>query len=392
MAVLHERAHELVLVGRTAVPKVNGTRTKIEHAARLWPANALIAIATLMLLGACKPAEEPKAEPIRPVRVMTVEKQPGGQAVSFTGQIQARDEVNLSFRVGGRMIDRSVNIGDRVAAGQVVARLEEEPARNALRTARANHSAASSQLTRARNDFARQQRLLASGATSRADYDQAVEAMQAAGAQVDSTKAQLDTAEDRLGYTRLVADAAGSVTARGAEPGEVVEAGRMIVRVALEGGRDAVFDVPERVIRAAYSEVEVNIVLASDPNIRATGRVRELAPQADPVTRTFRVRVGLNNPPSAMRLGSTVVGTIQLDARSGITIPASALTRAERQPAVWVVEPASSTVSLRNVEVYRYELDRVVVAHGLAPDEIVVIAGVQALRPGQKVQVIGTPP
>ena len=276
--------------------------------------------------------------------------------------------------------------------GQVVARLEEEPARNALRTARANHSAASSQLTRARNDFARQQRLLASGATSRADYDQAVEAMQAARAQVDSTKAQLDTAEDRLGYTRLVADAAGSVTARGAEPGEVVEAGRMIVRVALEGGRDAVFDVPERVIRAAYPEVEVNVVLASEPNVRATGRVRELAPQADPVTRTFRVRVGLNNPPSAMRLGSTVVGTIQLDAGSGITIPASALTRAERQPAVWIVEPASSTVSLRNIEVYRYELDRVVVAHGLAPDEIVVIAGVQALRPGQKVQVIGTPP
>ena len=166
----------------------------------------------------------------------------------------------------------------------------------------------------------------------------------------------------------------------------------MIVRVALEGGRDAVFDVPERVIRAAYPEVEVNVVLASDPNVRATGRVRELAPQADPVTRTFRVRVGLNNPPSAMRLGSTVVGTIQLDAGSGITIPASALTRAKRQPAVWVVEPASSTVSLRNVEVYRYELDRVVVAHGLAPDEIVVIAGVQALRPGQKVQVIGTPP
>lgn len=345
-----------------------------------------------MLLGACKPAEEPKAEPIRPVRVMTVEKQPGGQAVSFTGQIQARDEVNLSFRVGGRMIERSVNVGDRVAAGQAVARLEEEPARNALRTARANHSAASSQLTRARNDFARQQRLLASGATSRADYDQAVEAMEAARAQVDSTKAQLDTAEDQLGYTRLVADAAGSVTARGAEPGEVVEAGRMIVRVALEGGRDAVFDVPERVIRAAYPEVEVNVVLASEPNVRATGRVRELAPQADPVTRTFRVRVGLNNPPSAMRLGSTVVGAIQLDAGSGITVPASALTRAERQPAVWVVDPASSTVFLRNVEVYRYELDRVVVAHGLAPDEIVVIAGVQALRPGQKVQVIGTPP
>jgi RND family efflux transporter MFP subunit len=227
---------------------------------------------------------------------------------------------------------------------------------------------------------------LASGATSRADYDQAVEAAQA---QVDSAKAQLDTAQDQLGYTRLVVDAAGSVTARGAEPGEVVEAGRMIARVALEGGRDAVFDVPERVIRATYPEVEVTVVLASEPNVRTTGRVREVAPQADPVTRTFQVRVGLDNPPAAMRLGSTVTGTIQLDAGSGIAIPASALTRADGQPAVWVVEPATSTVSLRNIDVQRYDLDRVVVADGLHPDEIVVIAGVQALRPGQKVQAIG---
>jgi RND family efflux transporter MFP subunit len=375
------------------VPTEDQTRSarfEPEQKARPTLSAALIASSILLLLTACKPAEEPKAEPIRPVRVMTVEKGPDGEAVSFTGHIKAEDEVNLSFRVGGRMIKRSVNVGDRVSAGQVVARLEEEPARNALRTATANLSAANSQLTRARNDLARQQRLLASGATSRADYDQAVEAVEAAQAQVDSTKAQRDTAEDQFSYTRLVADAAGSVTARGAEPGEVVEAGRMIVRVALEGGRDAVFDVPERVIRTAYPEVEVNVVLASEPNVRTMGRVREVAPQADPVTRTFQVRVGLDNPPAAMRLGSTVIGTIQLDAGSGIAIPASALTRAESQPAVWVVEPANSTVSLRNIDVYRYDLDRVVVAHGLDPGEMVVIAGVQALRPGQKVQAVGT--
>jgi RND family efflux transporter MFP subunit len=240
--------------------------------------------------------------------------------------------------------------------------------------------------------LARQQRLIASGATARADYDQAVEAMEAAQAQLDSTQAQLDTAEDQLGYTRLVADAAGWVTARGAEPGEVVEAGRMIVTVALEGGRDAVFDVPGQVIRTASPDVEVSVILAGEPQVRAKGWVREVAPQADPVTRTFRVRVALNDPPAAMRLGSTVIGTIEADSGSGITIPASALTRAERQPAVWVVEPTTSTVSLRNIEVARYDLDRVVVADGLKPDEIVVTAGVQALRPGQKVQMIGPRP
>src|SRR5512144_10494 len=313
------------------VEQARSARSKPRRKTSVTTATALIAISIPILLAACRPAEEPKTEPVRPVRVVKIEKLPGGESVSFTGHIKAEDEVNLSFRVGGRMIERSVNVGDRVSAGQIVARLEEEPARNALRTARANLSAASSQLTRARNDFARQQRLLASGATSRADYDQAVEAMEATQAQVDSTQAQLDTAKDQLSYTRLVADAAGSVTARGAEPGEVVEAGRMIVRVALEGGRDAVFDVPERVIRTASPEVEVTVVLASEPNVRTTGRVREVAPQADPVTRTFRVRVGLDDPPSAMRLGSTVIGTIQSDAGTGIAIPASALTRAERQ-------------------------------------------------------------
>lgn len=372
--------------------RAGSLRSASDAIARAAPAAALLAACILVPLAACEPAVEPAAEPIRPVRVVTVEKRTGGETVSLTGQIEAEEEVNLSFRVGGRMIERSVNVGDRVAAGQVVARLEAQPARNALQTARANLTAARAQLTKTRNDFVRQQSLMESGFTTRVRYDQALQAMQAAQAQVDSTEAQLKTAQDQLSYTELIADAAGYVTARGAEPGEVVQAGRTIVQVARQGGRDAVFDVPERIIRRTPPHVVVSVALASDPQVRTAGRVREVAPQADPVTRTFRVRIGLDETPPAMRLGSTVVATVQLDEMSGMEIPASALTRADRQPAVWIVDPASFAVSLRNIDIHRYDLDRVVVAQGLYPDDIVVTAGVQSLRPGQKVRLLGATP
>jgi RND family efflux transporter MFP subunit len=343
----------------------------------------------LAVLASCGPAEEPAAVQARPVRVVTVERQAAGEAVSLSGQIEAENEVNLSFRVGGRMIARSVNVGDRVKAGQIVARLETEPAENALRAARANLASASSLLTKTRNDFNRQDELLRGGWTTRVRHDQALHAMQAAQAQVDAARAQEAAAEDNLSYTELVADAPGHVTAIGAEPGEVVAAGRMVVQLAREGGRDAVFDVPARIIQSAPYDPVVAVTLTSDPSIKATGRVREVAPQADPVTRTFRVRVGLDAPPEAMRLGSSVTGTVRLEGAAGISIPASALTRAQGQPAVWIVDPKASTVSLHPVDVERFDLARVIVAQGLEPGDVVVTAGVQALRPGEKVRLLG---
>jgi RND family efflux transporter MFP subunit len=340
-------------------------------------------------LASCKPAEPSAAARPRPVRVATVERQAGGETVSLSGQIEAETEVSLSFRVGGRMIQRPVNIGDRVKAAQVVARLEPEPAENELRSTRANLAAAQSLLTKTRNDFNRQDELLRGGWTTRVRHDQALHAMQAAQAQVDAARAQVATAEDNLSYTELVADASGHVTAVGAEPGEVVPAGRMVVRLAREGGRDAVFDVPGRVIQGAPYDPLVHVALASDPAVRATGRVREVAPQADPVTRTFRVRVGLDNPPEAMRLGSSVTGTITQEGAAQIAIPASALTRAQGQPAVWIVDPKADTVSLRPVDVASYDLAQVIVGQGLEPGDIVVTAGVQSLRPGEKVRLLG---
>ena len=187
----------------------------------------------------------------------------------------------------------------------------------------------------------------------------------------------------------LSADASGAVTAVGAEPGEVVRAGQMIVQLARQGGRDAVFDVPEHLTRTGPRDPLVQIALTNDPTVWATGRVREVAPQADATTRTWQVKVDIIDPPQGMELGSTVTGRIKLAAPPGVEVPASALTEADGHPAVWVVDPQSQTVSLRSVDVSRYDPATVVISQGLETGEVVVTAGVQVLRPGQKVRLLG---
>jgi membrane fusion protein, multidrug efflux system len=361
---------------------------------RLIGARAVFALAAFALLAACQKSEEakPAPEPVRPVRVATVEEVPGGEIVTLTGNVQPKEDVSLAFRVGGQMIERSVNVGDQVRAGQVVARLDSADARSARDAARANLASAMARLTEARNTVARYEPLLPRGFVSRVQFDRAVEARLSAQAMVDAAEAQVATAENNLAYTELVADGPGVVTARGAEPGEVVAAGRMVVQLARKGGRDAVFDVPARVKDSASAEDPVEVTLSSDPKVRATGMVREVSPQADPVTRTFQVRVGLENPPEAMRLGSTVTGTVHLGGMPGIRIPAAALTASQGQPAVWVLNPETQRVALRNVDVLRYELDRVLVDHGLDVGELVVTAGVQTLRPDQQVRLLGQSP
>ncbi|HWJ18944.1 MAG TPA: efflux RND transporter periplasmic adaptor subunit, partial [Geobacterales bacterium] len=165
--------------------------------------------------------------------------------------------------------------------------------------------------------------------------------------------------------------------------------GRTIVQVARDGGRDAVFNVPASVLRAAPGDTEVTVSLADDPKVQATGRVREVAPQADPVTRNFQVKVGLEDPPAAMRLGSTVTGNARLQSAPVIAVPASALTKYDNKPAVWVVDKSNQTVAIRNVEVKRHEPSSVVISNGLESGDIVVTAGVQALYPGRKVRLLG---
>lgn len=340
-------------------------------------------------IGGCKRVEEAPAPEIRPVRIVAVEKRAGGETVQLTGNVQAQTEVNASFRVDGRVIERAVNVGDTVRAGQLIATLNPENEQNGLRAAQATLSGATGQLTEARNNLERNRPLLAQGFISKAAFDRIAQVENSAQAAVDAAQAQLNIAQNRLGYTRLVADAAGVVTATGAEPGEVVQAGRMIVQLARQSGRDAVFDVPPQLKDLAPANPEIVVALANDPNVTANGRVREVAPRADPATGTFRVRVGLTDPPAPMRLGTTVIGRLLIGGTAGIEIPASALSNTNRQPAVWVVDPKTETVSTRNVEVLRFDQSKVIVGSGLAPGELVVTAGVRALRPGQKVRLLG---
>jgi membrane fusion protein, multidrug efflux system len=337
----------------------------------------------------CEQKTKAKSAEARPVRTITAEKSGTGETVVLTGQISAENEASLAFRIGGRIIERSVDVGARVEPDQVLAKLDPQNELNALRSAKATLSAAEGKLVEATNTFDRQKTLLPQGFTTQVLFDQAQQALRTTQSQVDNAKAQLHIAEDRVSYTELRAGVAGSITARTAEAGEVVQAGQMVFQVARQDGRDAVFDVPAQVIRSAPADPRITVSLTDDPAVTAQGRVRQVDPQADPITRTFRVRVSLIDPPPAMFLGATVRGRMQLEATPSISVPASALTRINDQPAVWLVDPKELTVSLHNVAVERFDPGTVVVSQGLEGGEIVVTAGVQALHPGQKVRLLG---
>lgn len=367
--------------------------TLIAHPRHLFCAGAVrlgVLAGLCASLVACGSAEAPPVEDVRPVRAVAAEQRAGGDSVTITGSIQAEAEINSAFRIDGRIIDRLVNVGDSVKQGQLIATLNPENEQSGVTAAQANLSAARGQLTEARNSLARNRELQKQNFISQAALDQFEQVARTAQANVDATTASLEVARNRLSYTRLLAETAGIVTAEGAEAGEVVQAGRMVVRIARQGSRDAVFDVPAQMKDLAPANPDISVALVTDPRITAQGRVREVSPQADPVTGSFRVKVGLTNAPPQMRLGTTVVGRMKISDKPSIQLPSSALTRLDGKPAVWVVDPQSGTVSSRSVEVGRFDDATMAVASGLKPGELVVTAGVQALRPGQKVRLLGS--
>ncbi|BAC52578.1 RND efflux membrane fusion protein [Bradyrhizobium diazoefficiens USDA 110] len=367
---------------------MRGRRTTSRQAIAL----TLMAAASASVLAACDRQVETKESSPRPVRTTTIEKRESLVPLTFTGRIEAEDEVSVAFRISGRLLANDTRLGDRVEAGQLLAQLEPQNELSTLRQAKAALSAAQGQLTQARNHYERQETLLAQGWTTRANFEAATQARQTAQSQVEAAEAQLSSAHDLVSFTELRADAPGKITATGPAAGEVVQAGQMIVRIARQDGRDAIFDVPAQMVRSAPADVQVTVSLTDDPKITARGRIRQIAAQADPVTRTFEVKVGLTDPPAAMRLGATVNGRVETSSGPVIDIPATALTRINRQPAVWIVDPSTNLVSARNVDILRFDQAQVIVSQGLDAGEIIVTAGVQALHPGQKVRVLGAEP
>jgi membrane fusion protein, multidrug efflux system len=193
----------------------------------------------------------------------------------------------------------------------------------------------------------------------------------------------------QLGFTELKADATGVITAKGAEPGEVVQAGQMVFVLAHQEGRDAVFDMPAQIIRDGMSShQEIDVWLADNPAIKTVGHVREISPQANPSTRTYPVKVSLHKIPSGMFLGSTIVGKVKLRAGTQIEIPSSALMTRDTHSTVWVIDPKTHTVQKREIEVARYHQNAVVITSGLESGERIVTAGAQSLYQGQQVRVL----
>ncbi|MEP9372144.1 efflux RND transporter periplasmic adaptor subunit [Mesorhizobium sp. KR1-2] len=348
------------------------------------PRNAIFALALAALAG-CAGEPEQAPEIVRPVLSVVVEPQTR-QIQGFAGTIQPQVSAGLAFRILGRVVSRSVQVGDLVKKGETIAALDPVALELSVQAARADLSSAEAQQANATASEERQRTLLAGGNTSQAVYDAARQARDAAQANLERSRASLRKAEEQLGYARLFSDFDGVVTAVGAEVGQTVSPGQMVVTVARSDIREAVFDVPEQLAAELKIGASFEVLLQSMPSIRAQGRVREIAPQAESVTRTRRVRLTLTDPPNAFRLGATMTARRVTDVAPMIVLPLTALLERDGKSLVWVLDPRSSTVSTREVHVTSKGADTFVVS-GLEAGERVVTAGVNSLTEGQKVQL-----
>jgi membrane fusion protein, multidrug efflux system len=354
-------------------------------------ATALAAVLLAASLSAC--SDQSKASHTRAtfVRTELVEARDRQASVTLTGEVQARVRADLSFRVSGRVLARFVDVGAHVEAGEVLALIDPAEQDADLDAATAAVVAAESQARVAQTNFERKKTLLASGFTTRVAFDRAQEELTSAEGSLEAAKAQLGTAKDAVGYTKLRADAAGVITARTIEVGQVVQAGQAAFTLARDGDRDAVFDVHESIFFSEFDGDQVALKLVSDPGVTAVGRVREVSPAIDAKSATVRVKVAIQDPPAAMALGSAVAGSAKAKPAAKITLPWTALMASGSQPAVWVVDPATRTVSLKPVTVEGYDAAAVLIKAGIEPGERVVTDGGKLLSSGQPVTFAGDP-
>jgi membrane fusion protein, multidrug efflux system len=350
---------------------------------RLAPAG--LVLMTALSLTACQQEESRPPSLPTMVQVETVSLADYAPTVRLTGEIRAKVESDLSFRVAGRISERLVDVGDHVAADQILATLDPQQQQATVTAAEAAVQAAQAVLREATSTYERQKALLVQGFTTKRDYDQAQEAYRTAQAALDTANAQLGTARDHLSDTVLRAGVAGVITARKAETGQVVQSAQTVYSIAQDGPRDAVFQVYESIFTHEPAEPSVALTLLSDPTVRANGSVRQISPTVDPVSGTVRVKVGIENPPAAMTLGAAVVGEGHFQPRKVVTVPYSALSSEKGHPAVWTVDPHTRAVSLKPIAIEGYETGRVIVRQGLEPGEAVVTGGAQFLRPRQVV-------
>lgn len=337
---------------------------------------------------ACKDGA-PVADPVRAVRSITVQAGTTALQHEYAAEVRARVESRLAFRVGGKLVQRRVNVGDLVKAGQPLAQIDAGDLKLGQDAARAAVNAAQAQLALSEAEFRRYKDLREQGFISGLELERRETALKAARSQAEQAAAQAGVQANQAGYAVLVADVPGIVTAVDAEPGAVLAAGTPVLRLAHDGPRDAVFSVPEdraAALRALLGKPGALRLRAwGDDRALLAATVREVAAAADPMTRTFLVKADIGA--TALRLGQTATVLVDAPTLPGvIKLPLAAVFEQGGQSTVWLVDPATMTVRPQPIAVAGADGNLVVVAGGLAPGQVVVTAGVHALTPGQQVR------
>ncbi|MDK2126297.1 efflux RND transporter periplasmic adaptor subunit [Parachitinimonas caeni] len=354
---------------------------------RSFPAKPAVAVlAAASLLTACKP--DAPYEDVRPVRTEIVKAGEVAMGASYSGEVRARRETRMGFRVNGKIAARLVEVGQSVKAGQPLLRLDPQDASLSQAASEAQVTAAKAEMTQAKMDLDRTRQLFARNFVSQAEVDRRELAFNTADAKYKQAVAQGRVVSNQAGYTTLLADRAGIVTAIDAEVGQVVAAGQTVVKLAEDGEREVAVSVPESRVEELRRASKLTVSLWIDPSKRYEGKLREIAPDTDPVTRTYAAKVTIQNADEAIRLGMTA--SVQLDsatAKGAVRLPLTAIYDREGKPLVWVVDPRSSTVNLREVKIVGVRDNQMTVIGGLQEGEQVVTAGVHMLHPGQKVRL-----
>ena len=345
------------------------------------------------LLAGCKGEAAVQENQARPVKVAIVAAAPQGRSLSYSGVVRPRIESAVGFRVAGKIVERLVNVGDRVAADQVVARLDETDLQLAENSAKAAVASARSRRDVANDNLERAKILLPKAIISQAAYDTRRNELDAAVAALDSAQAQLRQAVNAVGYATLKADKAGIVTAVTGEPGQVVGAGQTVITLADAGETEIAVAVPEQDAGRLTLGQEAKIALWAGPRASVDGRIREIAGQADAASRTYAVRIAVNTPPQTMRLGMTASVALRIDDEATpLVIPVTSLIESGEGPAVFVVDQGSKAVRQTAVTLGGIADDGVRIASGLRVGDMVVTAGVQFLRDGMRVKLPGERP
>lgn len=348
-------------------------------------ANWTLGGAALLLLSACQPATQAERQ-VPLVRVQTVAAVDHMDQLLLTGAVAAKAETPQAFRVGGQLTAIAVEVGARVKAGDLLAQLAPEEQQADVDAARAALTASQSQLNQAKATLDRQTTLWQQGLTTRSSLDGAQTAYDTASSAAASAAAQLQTAEEALGYTELRASAAGQITRRLFEAGEVAPAGSPVLVLAEDGPRNAVFNLPESALIDRSPDQAVEVALVSNPEVKVTGKVAEIAPALDPQTGTIEVKVAIDAP-AEMVLGAPVTGSTGSLPHKRVILPWSALWLNEGKPAVWVVG-ADGSVATAPVNVAEYATGSVVIAAGLDDGQVVVTEGGKLLTPGEHVKTV----